>query len=74
MICFVSCVSDTGFCLLEDVQLVRYEFLEEIFGAGKPWPRRQEAEEMKMEDGRTALVTRDELRSLWRLHCNWTMT
>ncbi|CAK8998552.1 unnamed protein product [Durusdinium trenchii] len=52
------------FVLYADVQLVRYEFLEEIFGAGKPWPRRQEAEEMKMEDGRIALVTRDELRSL----------
>ncbi|CAK9004085.1 unnamed protein product [Durusdinium trenchii] len=51
--------------LYADVRPVRYKFLEEILRAGKPWTRRQEAQDMNMEDGQTALVTREELESLW---------
>ncbi|CAE7800747.1 Ank3 [Symbiodinium sp. CCMP2592] len=53
-----------NFLLDADVRLVRLEYLQELQAARRLWPRRQEAEQELLRDGRSALVTREELQRL----------
>ena len=48
------------FLVAADIRLVRFEFLEELHASGRLWPRRQEAESIKLSDGRPALLSHEE--------------
>ncbi|OLP97882.1 hypothetical protein AK812_SmicGene19738 [Symbiodinium microadriaticum] len=55
-----------NFLLNADIRLVRAEYFQELRKAGRLWPRRQEAENELLRDGRSVLVARQEVEELHR--------
>ena len=56
-----------NFLLNADIRLVRAEYFQELRTAGRLWPRRQEAENELLRDGRSVLIARQEVEELH--HC-----